>query len=117
MSEEKRNEKVEEVKKLSIDLQDLAVESYAKAFMAYRISLENWFLLNELLAYTKGEKLSPKDIQERLNKLFSVINSEIIREFVKLNNIAQKRALTKEVETEESASKEAEERNATEKED
>ena len=113
MSEEKRSENVEEVKRLSIDLEDLSVESYAKAFMAYRISLENWFLLNELLAYTKGEKLSPKDIQERLNKLFSVINSEILREFVKLNSVAQKRASLKEVEK---SSSEGEESTA-EKED
>jgi len=82
MEEKKQLQKVE---KFQVDLKDLTVEAYTKAFMAYRISLENWFLLNELLAYVKNETLSPKQVQERLGKLFGVINSEILREFVRLD--------------------------------
>ena len=77
---------------LKIDLPDMITEAYAKSFMAYRISLENWFLLNELLAYTRGEKLDSKEVQERLKKLFTNINTDIIREIVKLNQLAEKKA-------------------------
>jgi hypothetical protein len=89
MAEEKQ---IQEVTKFEIDLKDLAVEAYTKAFMAYRISLENWFLLNELLAYVKNEKLTSKEIQTRLGRLFGVVNSEILKEFVKLDRLSKKTA-------------------------
>ena len=112
--EEKRaiSELENEVVKLSVDLPDMVVESYTKSFMAYRISLENWFLLNEILAYIKGEKISSKEIQERLNRLFSVVNSEILREMVKLNKIAQQKAAT--LESEEKEESEGENSSETE---
>ena len=88
MAEEKVQEQHQEVKKLTVDLPDIITESYAKAYMAYRISLENWFLLNEILAFIKNEKLTSKEVQSRLQKLFSVINTEIVKEFVKLNQVA-----------------------------
>lgn len=77
---------------LKLDIPDLVLESYAKAFMAYRVSLENWFLLNELVAYTKGEKLDANDIQDRLKRLFTAVNSDIIKELVNLNQVAERKA-------------------------
>ncbi len=91
MAEEKQ---IQEVTKSEIDLKDLTVEAYTKAFMAYRISLENWFLLNELLAYVKNEKLTSKEIQTRLGRLFGVVNSEILKEFVKLDRLSSKKTAT-----------------------
>jgi len=82
MAEEK---KIQETLGFKIDIKDLTVETYTKAFLAYRISLENWFLLNELLAYVKNEKLTSKEFQLRLSKLFEVVNGEILRELVKLD--------------------------------
>ena len=82
----------EEITKLKIDLPDIITETYTKSYMAYRISLENWFLLNEILAFIKNEKLSPKEVQNRLQKLFSVINTEIVKELVKLNQVALAKA-------------------------
>jgi hypothetical protein len=82
MAEEKQ---YQEVKRLEVDLKDLTVEAYTKSFMAYRISLENWFLLNELLAYVKNEKLTSREIQARLGKLFEVVNGEVLKEFVRLH--------------------------------
>ena len=82
----------EEITKLRIDLPDIITETYTKSYMAYRISLENWFLLNEILAFIKNEKLSPKEVQNRLQKLFSVINTEIVKELVKLNQVALAKA-------------------------
>lgn len=78
--------------KLRVDLPDIITETYAKAYLAYRISLENWFLLNEILAFIKNEKLSPKEVQNRLQKLFSVANTEIVKELVKLNQVALAKA-------------------------
>ncbi len=93
MAEEKiQEQQVEEVKKLTVDLPDIITETYAKSYMAYRISLENWFLLNEILAFIKNEKLTSKEVQSRLQRLFSVINTEIIKEFVKLNQVALAKA-------------------------
>ncbi len=86
MIEEK--EKQPQLVKLRVDLPDVITETYAKAYLAYRISLENWFLLNEILAFIKNEKLSAKEVQSRLQKLFSVINTEIVKELVKLNQMA-----------------------------
>ncbi|GEM_PF-2423974 len=77
--------------KLHLDLPDVIVETYAKAFLAYRISLENWFLLNEILATLRNEKISTEDLKEKLENLFSQINSELVEELVKLNIIAEKK--------------------------
>ena len=90
MADEKKQE-VQEMK-LNIDLPDIITETYTKAYLAYRISLENWFLLNEMLAFMKNEKLSPKEVQNRLQRLFSVANTEIIKELVRLNQIALAKA-------------------------
>ncbi|MEO2069645.1 MAG: hypothetical protein ABGX27_09100 [Desulfurobacteriaceae bacterium] len=92
MAEEKEKQqeqgKQSQAVKLRVDLPDVITETYAKAYLAYRISLENWFLLNEILAFIKNEKLSAKEVQNRLQKLFSVINTEIVKELVKLNQMA-----------------------------
>jgi len=92
MAEEKEKQqeqgKQSQAVKLRVDLPDIITETYAKAYLAYRISLENWFLLNEILAFIKNEKLSAKEVQNRLQKLFSVINTEIVKELVKLNQMA-----------------------------
>jgi hypothetical protein len=109
---QKQERQAEEVKKLTVDLPDIITETYAKSYMAYRISLENWFLLNEILAFIKNEKLTSKEVQSRLQRLFSVINTEIVKEFVKLNQIAVTKAKavaeeeTKETEEEEKEEKE-----------
>jgi len=92
MAEEKVQEQQPEAVKLRVDLPDIITETYAKAYLAYRISLENWFLLNEILAFIKNEKLSPKEVQNRLQKLFSVANTEIVKELVKLNQVALAKA-------------------------
>lgn len=83
-----------EAVRLRIDLADVVTETYAKAFLAYRVSLENWFLLNEILAFIKNEKLSQEEIQNRLQRLFSVINTEVVKEIIKLNQIADVKART-----------------------
>ncbi|MEO2152934.1 MAG: hypothetical protein ABGX24_00745 [Aquificota bacterium] len=77
--------------KLHLDLPDVIVETYAKAFLAYRISLENWFLLNEILSTLRNEKISTEDLKEKLENLFSQINTELVEELVKLNIIAEKK--------------------------
>lgn len=112
MAEEKVQEQQEQqhqAVKLRVDLPDIITETYAKAYLAYRISLENWFLLNEILAFIKNEKLSPKEVQNRLQKLFSVANTEIVKELVKLNQVALAKA--KAVEGAEETSNEKEETN------
>ena len=89
---QKQEQQTEEVRKLTVDLPDIITETYAKSYMAYRISLENWFLLNEVLAFIKNEKLTSKEVQNRLHRLFSVINTEIVKEFIRLNQIAAAKA-------------------------
>ena len=86
---------------LRVELPDIITETYAKAYLAYRISLENWFLLNEILAFIQNQKLTSKEIQNRLQKLFSVANTEIVKELVKLNQVALAKAKAAEA-TEES---------------
>jgi len=76
---------------LQVDLADIITETYSKAYLAYRVSLENWFLLNEILAFVQNEKLTSKEIQNRLQRLFSMVNTEIVRELVKLNQLATAR--------------------------
>jgi hypothetical protein len=71
--------------KLKLDLADILIETYTKAFLAYRISLENWFLLNEILAILRNERLEKEEIQNKLEKFLSEINTEIIEELGKLN--------------------------------
>jgi E3 ubiquitin-protein ligase DOA10 len=97
--------------KLRVDLPDIITETYAKAYLAYRISLENWFLLNEILAFIKNEKLSAKEVQSRLQKLFSVINTEIVEELVKLNQVALVKTARAEMAEEEVKEKEVKEEN------
>jgi len=91
----------EQVARLKVDLPDIIIEAYTKSYMAYRISLENWFLLNEVLAFIRNEKLSSKEVQQRLQRLFSVINTEIVKELVKLNQIALSKPKVASEETEE----------------
>jgi len=96
-----QNEQSLQAVKLRVDLPDIITEIYAKSYSAYRISLENWFLLNEILAFIKNEKLSTREVQDRLQKLFSVINTEIVKELVKLNQVALAKEMVKENEGEE----------------
>ena len=97
MAEEKlhpQTPKEEKQQKISlrVELPDVITETYAKAYLAYRISLENWFLLNEILAFIQNQKLTSKEIQNRLQKLFSMANTEIVKELVKLNQVALAKA-------------------------
>jgi len=104
-TQEQEKGKQKERVNLQMYLPDIVTETYAKTYLAYRISLENWFLLNEMLAFIQNEKLTSKEIQNRLQKLFSVANTEIVKELVKLNQVAFARAKAEE-KNDESASSE-----------
>jgi hypothetical protein len=88
-------------KKLYMDLTAFLGEIYGKSFLSYRISLENWLVLRQILAYTQGEKLDNEKLQKEVKEMFDRFNSEL------LENLER---LTKELKIEAKPPQEAEEK-------
>ncbi|GAB6076197.1 hypothetical protein [Desulfurobacterium crinifex] len=88
-------------KKLYMDLTAFLGEIYGKSFLSYRISLENWLVLRQILAYTQGEKLDNEKLQKEVKEMFDRFNKEL------LENLER---LTKELKIEAKPPQEAEEK-------
>ena len=65
-------------KKLYMDLTAFLGEIYGKSFLSYRISLENWLVLRQILAYTRGEKLDNEKLQKEVREMFDRFNKELL---------------------------------------
>jgi len=71
-------------KKLYMDLTAFLGEIYGKSFLSYRISLENWLVLRQILAYTQGEKLDNEKLQKEVKEMFDRFNKELLENLERL---------------------------------
>ena len=71
-------------KKVYMDLTAFLGEIYGKSFLSYRISLENWLVLRQILAYTRGEKLDNEKLQKEVKEMFERFNKELLENLEKL---------------------------------
>ena len=71
-------------KQLYMDLTAFLGEIYGKSFLSYRISLENWLVLRQILAYTQGEKLDNEKLQKEVKEMFDRFNRELLENLEKL---------------------------------
>jgi hypothetical protein len=71
-------------KQLYMDLTAFLGEIYGKSFLSYRVSLENWLVLRQILAYTQGEKLDNEKLQKEVKEMFDRFNKELLENLEKL---------------------------------
>jgi len=71
-------------KKLYMDLTAFLGEIYSKSFLSYRVSLENWLVLRQILAYTQGEKLDNEKLQKEVKEMFERFNNELLENLERL---------------------------------
>ncbi len=71
-------------KKLYMDLTAFLGEIYGKSFLSYRLSLENWLVLRQILAYTQGEKLDNEKLQREVKEMFERFNKELLENLERL---------------------------------